>query len=279
MSGSSTAGFGLGHARQIQTMIEEVNSEPAARIGVAGSREAADALADALAADTEGAVIRLDAGAPAGEPAELTALVFVSAEWPLGSEALDALRAADRASLPIVAALIGVGEPVRRDEIPYVLATDVVFAQRPAEAALDVVGRVAARLKGEAYVLARALPHFREPVSKAIIRHYARRNAMVGALGLVPRAQLPVLTLNQLRMVARLAGAHGIELDAKRLVEFGAVVGASLGLRGVARRALGILPGPRWPIAGGVALGGTTAIGEAAVRRFRAETDAVEPDC
>ena len=159
------------------------------------------------------------------------------------------------------------------------LATDVLLAATIDEAATPVVERLASKAKGEAYRIAKALPHYREPVCRAIIRHYARLNGVLGAAAFIPGADLPVMTVNQLRMVARLAGAQGIELDSKRLVELAAVVGASLGLRGVARTALSLLPGPSRAIKGGVALGGTTAVGEAALRRFRAENGTAEPDC
>lgn len=279
MTSKLNVGFAARHARQVQAMLDEVNSRPAARIAVSGTGARAADLVTALASDTQDVVVLIGEDATAASLDEFEALVYVGSDWPIGARAVETLRAADRASLPIVAVIHGVKGVARRDEIPYVLATDVIVADGSSAAALAVVERLAARAKGDAYTIARALPHFREPVSKAIIRHYARLNALVGALSLVPGADLPVLTLNQLRMVVRLAGAYDVELDAKRLVELGAVVGASVGLRGVARSALSILPGPRWSIKGGVAFGGTTAIGEAAAKRFRAQAGAAGPDC
>ncbi|MGI9657879.1 MAG: hypothetical protein ACR2OD_03140 [Gaiellaceae bacterium] len=279
MSTGLTAGFALQHARQIQAMLDEVNSEPPARIAVAGAAEPLAALTKALAGDSQGAVTALDWRGPDHELDEYTALVVVIDSWPLDEAAVGLLRVAERASVPIVAVLVGTDEAARRDEVPYVLATDVILADAAGEAAVPVVERIAARAKGDAYRVARALPHFTDPVSKMIIRHYSRLNGLVGAAAIIPGADLPVLTLNQLRMVARLAGAQGIELDAKRLIELAVVVGASLGLRGVARTALGLLPGPGRAIKGGVALSGTTAIGEAALRRFRAESGAVGTGC
>lgn len=279
MSAGLSASFALRHARQIQGMLEEVNSKPPARIAVAGSPALATELAAAISGDAPGAVGVLEASDLRTALEGLTALVVVLDRLPVRERDLTIMRAAERASVPIVAAVVGLGPEVRRDDVPYVLATDVVLVDSIDAAPLPLVERIAARVKGEAYRVARALPHFRDPVSKAIIRHYSRLNGLVGAAALVPGADLPVMTLNQLRMVARLAGAQGVELDAKRLVELAAVVGASLGLRGVARTALGLLPGPTRAIKGSVALGGTTAVGEAALRRFRAQTGTVEPDC
>ena len=267
---SMTAGFAVRHARQIQAMLDEVNSKPPARIALAGARDHATSLSDSLAGPEDDAVVVLTAPEAHAGLDGFTAIVVVSEEWPISERDVATLRAAERADVPTIAILIGV-ESARRDEVPYVLATDVILAESAGGATVAVVERVAARAKGDAYCVARALPHFSEPVSRAIIRHYARLNGMVGAASIVPGADLPVLTVNQLRMVARLAGAHSIDLDAKRLVELAVVVGASLGLRGLARTALGVVPGLGGALRGGVALSGTAAIGEAALRRFRAE--------
>lgn len=250
-------------------MLDEVNSKPPARIAVAGASGPAGELAGLLAGDTEGAVSVLERGA--ADIVGSTTLVLVVDAWPLPDRDEETLRAAERAGVHRVAALLGSEVPAHRDEVPYVLATDCVKAATASGALDPLVERIAIGAKGDAYRLARALPHFREQSSRAIIRHYARLNGLVGAAAIVPGADLPVLTINQLRMVARLAGAQGIVLDARRLVELAAVVGASLGMRGVARAALSLLPGPGRAIKGGVALSGTTAIGEAALRRFRAE--------
>ena len=268
--------FSLRHARTIQSMAEEINSERPARIAVGGDATFMAALGEAIAGDARNAVVVETGGASRDDLQEYLAFVAAIDTWPLSDGVLEQLRSVDRASVPIVAVLFGLEQAPRSDAIPYVLATDVIRASDIEEAVVPTVARVAARAKGEAYRLARAMPQFREPAGKAIIRHYSRRNGLVGAASMVSAADLPVLTLNQLRMVSRLAGAYGIELDAKRLVELGAVVGAGVGLRSVVRSALSALPGPAWAIKGGTALGGTVAIGEAAVKRFRAEVESGE---
>ena len=279
MSGGATAGFAVRHARQIQAMLDEVNSMPPARVAVSGSPRGAAALADALAGSTDGAVDVLTGAEAPHSLSAYTALIVAIDEWPVRDRDVGVLRAGERAAMPIVVALLGLGESARRDAVPYVPSTDVISAETAADGLPAIVEHLAARLKADAYLLARALPQLRAPVSKAIVRHYARRNGLVAAAAIVPGADLPVLAINQLRMVARLAAAYGIRLDNKRLTELGVVVGASLGMRSVARTALALLPGPGRAIKGGVALSGTTAIGEAALRRFRSEANAVTTDC
>jgi uncharacterized protein (DUF697 family) len=81
-----------------------------------------------------------------------------------------------------------------------------------------------------------------------------------------------VLTLNELRLVLRIADAHGYEIDAGRLPEVLATLGAGFGFRAVAREALAVVPIAGWAVKGAVAYGGTRALGEAAVRYFAART-------
>jgi uncharacterized protein (DUF697 family) len=78
-----------------------------------------------------------------------------------------------------------------------------------------------------------------------------------------------VLTLNQLRLVLRLAAVHGVEVDQQRAPEVLATVAAGLGLRTVARQLLGAVPVAGWLVKGAVAYGGTRALGEAAMRYFQ----------
>ncbi len=76
------------------------------------------------------------------------------------------------------------------------------------------------------------------------------------------------MTLNQLRLVFRLAAAHGVELDQSRLPEVLTTIGAGLGFRAVARQLLGVVPVAGWAVKGGIAYAGTRAVGEAARRYF-----------
>ena len=81
---------------------------------------------------------------------------------------------------------------------------------------------------------------------------------------------MPVLTLNQIRMIFRIAAAYGEEIDRDRALEILAVVGAGFGFRAVAREAVGFIPGVGWAIKGGVAYVGTKALGRIAAAYFEA---------
>ncbi len=81
---------------------------------------------------------------------------------------------------------------------------------------------------------------------------------------------MPVLTLNQIRLVLRIALAYGQDVDRQRAGELLGVVGAGFGFRAVARELLDLIPVAGWAVKGGVAYAGTKAVGEAAVRYFEA---------
>ena len=78
-----------------------------------------------------------------------------------------------------------------------------------------------------------------------------------------------MLTLNQARLVLRIALAYGQEIDRSRLPELLAVVGTGFGLRALARELLDFVPVAGWAAKGAVAYAGTRALGEAARRYFR----------
>jgi uncharacterized protein (DUF697 family) len=175
-----------------------------------------------------------------------------------------ALRAARRARVPIVAVAFD-DEP-----LPYVLATDIVRVGPGERLPVDrIAAAVAARVGEAGAPLAGRLPVLRGAVCDRIVASFARKNGIVGVAVFVPGADLPVLALNQVRMLLLLDQAYGLELDPReRLPEVLAVVGAGLGLRAVARELLDVVPVAGWAVKGGIAYAGTRTLGEAAIRRL-----------
>ena len=146
------------------------------------------------------------------------------------------LRLADRHDVEIVCVLsTAASEP---PEIAHVLATDLIVVRPGQEIPFEEIAeRVADRAGDTSYVLAAKLPAIRHAVCQQIVSKFARQNGILGAAIFIPGADFPVLTLNQIRMVLRLAAAHGEEIDAKRAVKLLGVVGAGLGFA-LARQAL-----------------------------------------
>ena len=223
-------------------------------LAVAGARELVPLLARELrAGGEESAVVE-------GRVQGAAALVWV------GPPVEDELRAADRAGIPIVA----VSDEHR---LPYVLATNIVHVPPGQGFPVEAIARAVARELGESGTsLAARLPVLRRPLCDALIASFAKKNALVSAAVFVPGVDMPVLTLNQVRLVLRIAMAYGQEVDNERAVELLGVVGAAFGFRAVARELLDFVPVAGWALKGAIAYSGTRAIGEAAVRYFDART-------
>jgi uncharacterized protein (DUF697 family) len=178
----------------------------------------------------------------------------------------EALKRARRARVPIVAIA---EEGVRP---PYVLAMDVVRLERGVGFPIDEIAEVIAHKLGEdGTALAARLPVLRGAICAELIRMFARKNAIVAAAVFMPGADLPVLTLNQLRLVLRIGAAHGETIDRELLPEIAATVGAGYGFRAVARQLLDLIPVAGWALKSTVAYAGTRTLGEAARQWFAAQ--------
>jgi uncharacterized protein (DUF697 family) len=222
----------------------------------------AEQLARDLRAGGEERLVRVG-----GDPASAAALVVV-----LGGAATEEderlLRAARRARTPAIAVQTGRDADL---DVPYVLATDVVVCP-PGEGypVERIAEALAARLGEEGTQLAARLPVLRGPVCRWLIASFSRRNGLIGTIVFVPGADLPALTLNQLRLVLRIAAAHGVEIDEQRAPEILATVGGGFLFRALAREVLGFVPVAGWAIKGAIAYAGTQALGQGAMRRFAA---------
>jgi uncharacterized protein (DUF697 family) len=191
------------------------------------------------------------------------ALVHVIA-GPPGADDEVQLKEAARRRLPVVVVAIG-----HSGHIPYVLEEHVVRVGGGSGFPVDQVARKLARALGEAGTpLAARLPILRRPVCDELIRKFSRQNGVVGVAVFLPGDDMPLLTLNQIRLILRIADAYGFEMDKERIPEVLAVLGSGVGFRAAARKAVHAVPIVGWAIKGAVAYVGTRALGEAAVRYF-----------
>jgi len=239
----------------LRKLVKELASEDARSLVIGGAQELARVLERELTRGGDASAVRV------GDPKGAAVYVHIG-------EDDGALRAARRARVPIVAVSSGDATP------RYVYATDVVRLGPGESLPVERIAEaIAARLGEDGAPLAARLPVLRGPVCDRIVASFARKNGLVGAAVFVPGADLPVLALNQVRMLLRLEQAHGLEPDVRaRLPEILATVGAGLGLRQVARELLDLVPVAGWVIKGGVAYAGTRALGEAALRRVALAT-------
>jgi uncharacterized protein (DUF697 family) len=245
----------------IVAVVRELRTSADERpIVVSGAKGLVPVLARELRAGGDAAAVVEN-----GSGARAAVLVYVLAGEP-GPEDLAVLRAADRDDVPVVC----VARP-EAEEVPYVLATDLVHVRPGGGFPLDEIADAIAHKLGErGGGLARRLPAIRRAVCNELIRSYARKNGLIGAAVFIPGVDLPVLTLNQIRLVLRIAQAYGQELDRDRALEILPVIAGGLGLRALARELLDLVPVAGWLLKGAVAYAGTRAVGEAAVRYFEA---------
>jgi uncharacterized protein (DUF697 family) len=139
-------------------------------------------------------------------------------------------------------------------------------------AVLDAVLR---ELGDEAVAAGRRNPGLRPVVGRRLVREASRQAAAIGALPL-GGADMPVLALMQVRLVAQLAALHDRPFGAERAVEAAAVIGAGFGWRALGRSAIGAVPFAGWAAQGVIAYATTRAVGEAALARLSAGHDLIE---
>jgi uncharacterized protein (DUF697 family) len=261
------------HPGAVYGVVKEVRAagEDFRPIVLAGAPEPARELLDALTAGGDAAAVRDLAGRELSaydvEGAGL--LLYVIEGEQAAPKDEEALRLADRKGVEAICVLVGAG----RDslDIPFVLATNVVQVPPGAPMPLDRIAElIAERADERAYMWAARLPSLREAVIEHTINKFARQNGILGVAIFIPGADMPALTLNQIRMVFRIAAAYGEQIDRDRALEILAVIGAGLGFRVVAREALGFVPGVGWAIKGAIAYAGTRALGKAAAAYFEA---------
>jgi uncharacterized protein (DUF697 family) len=225
-------------------------------LAVAGARELVPLLARELRSGGDASAV------VEGRFDDVAALVWV------GEPDDQALRAANRAGVPIVAL-------TEASSVPYVLASDLVRA-RPGEGfpVEEIAAALARRLGEDGTALAARLPVLRGPLCDHLIRTFSRRNGITSAAVFIPGVDMPLLTLRQIRLVLRIALAHGEDVDNRRAMELLGVVGAGFGMRAVARQLLDLIPVAGWAVKGAIAYTGTKAVGEAAVRYFETRASA-----
>jgi uncharacterized protein (DUF697 family) len=256
-----------GVVKELRTAAEDLRP-----IVIAGAEGPAAELRGALVAKGDSKAVR-DLGGN-----ELSAydvegaglLVYVVEGGKVGADDEKALMLADRKGVETLCVLGGATNhgPV---DVPYVPATNVVRV--PSGAPLPI-GRIAELIAeqadNQAYMWAARLPVLRDAVVEQTIRKFSLQNGILGVAIFIPGADMPALTLNQIRMVFRLAAAYGEKIDIDRAFEILAVVGAGFGFRAIAREAVAFVPGIGWVVKGGIAYAGTTALGRAAAAYFDA---------
>lgn len=214
-------------------------------------------LRDALVPQTPSALVRVDPinrASTALRPDTDLALVVSC-----GSEGLErAVQDVIVAGVPtVVVAESSVEVPfIARDTrmLGLITATDSVHL-------LDSLARWILDHTEKDVAFARNFPFMRVAASFKVVASASAANLATGALVFIPGADYPVMTLTQVGMMLRLAGIHGKPLKSDRLYELAGVIGAALGLRGLARFGSSRVPRASFAIKALIGGVGTLAVG------------------
>ncbi len=161
------------------------------------------------------------------------------------------------------------GDAFDEDDIVGIPEDDVVDVDVLAERPLDALSRwIAVNAPAKRVAMACALPFMRMSLATELSSKTALQNAGVGIVFIMPGADMPVITLNQAKLVLQIAGIYDQPLDQSRIMEIAAVVAGAFGFRALARELSDAVPGLGWGIKGAVAYTGTLAMGKAAVEYF-----------
>jgi uncharacterized protein (DUF697 family) len=116
--------------------------------------------------------------------------------------------------------------------------------------------------------LGRRYPVLRDAAAGRVIMQTAGQNALIGLVFILPGADMPAMTLNQLKMVLYLSAIYGGEIGVDRALEILGIVAVGLGFRGLARRIVKLVPGFGWVYKAIVGYTATLGVGMAAVKYF-----------
>ena len=249
-----------------------------ARLCVVGAGPELTRVARALsagAADERGGIsAALDALPPADFPLDAR----LAGRWDIVVLVAAGCAAVDMA--PLVRAVRGAGRQViALVEAPYGEWIDAagVFDDEVARGlggdhagAPNLENRIVRAAGDGAAALAVRLPAVRRAYCDHVVLANASQNAVIGAVVIIPGADMPAMTANQIRMVLKIAAAYGEEIGFDRALEILPVVGAAFVFRTLARQALDFVPGFGWALKGAVGFTGTVALGEAAIAYFEA---------
>ena len=249
-----------------------------ARLCVVGAGAELTRVARALsagAADERGGIsAALDALPPADFPLDAR----LAGRWDIVVLVAAGCAAADMA--PIVRAGRGAGRQViALVEAPYGEWIDAagVFDDEVARGlggdhagTPNLENRIVRAAGDGAAALAVRLPAVRRAYCDHVVLANASQNAVIGAVVIIPGADMPAMTANQIRMVLKIAAAYGEEIGLDRALEILSVVGAAFVFRTLARQALDFVPGFGWALKGAAGFTGTVALGEAAIAYFEA---------
>ena len=269
----------LSISKILKAVTEARSASPAPHLCVVGSGDELARVVGVLSAgakdETGGVSALVDALTPADFPVD----PHLAGRWDIvvlvaaGSAAalvVPVVHAARRAGCKVIGLVeIPDAEAWEReaglfgDEVAYGLGHEPAAKPTLENRLIDAAGDGAA-------ALAASLPSVRRTYCDHVVLTNAAQNGVIGVVVIIPGADMPAMTANQIRMVLKIAHAYGEELGLDRALEILSIVGTGFVLRTLARQALDFVPGFGWAVKGAVGFSGTIALGQAAIAYFEA---------
>lgn len=134
---------------------------------------------------------------------------------------------------------------------------------------------IVSAIEGKDLAFAMAFAFVRRPLADDAITATSIQNAAVGFVPFIPGADMPIMTLNQIKMVLQIATAYGQPVDADRAKEILAVIGGAFVSRHIVRTCTKVIPVAGWVFSGAMGFAATEAMGRAMIEYFEAGGDIV----
>jgi len=237
--------------------------------------ELIDAVRWGLRPSTAMATLQVEIAEPGSVPvlsARPDAVIAVAGSGGAGLDA--ALRVARGAGVPAVVVALGDEQrvPVLADTLLQPTGDLVVRAD--ASEAMEQLGSwLVDNLGSKRLALAHNFAFIRRAVAGDAVKTTALQNGLVGAVAVIPGADMPIMTANQAKMLLQIAAAYGQPMGVDRIKELAVLVGGAFVLRTAARQLLTVVPVLGWAIKGAIGYTGTLAMGRAAIEYFEEGAD------
>ena len=113
-----------------------------------------------------------------------------------------------------------------------------------------------------------AFPFMRRSLASDAVKLTSLQNAGIGLVPFIPGADLPLMTLNQAKMVMQIAAAYGHGMNKNRWKELLSVIGTAYLSRMLARELTEFIPVLGFVFRTGIAYGSTSALGYAVIAYY-----------
>jgi len=241
-------------------------------VDVTAPDELVDAIKEALRPQTSRARLHVEAVAPGEALIIDQAADAVIAICGAGDILKGSVAGAREKFVPTAVLALGEHSDVVSRRLNHPIL-DTVTGPTSDEVVAKLGAWLADRVSGKRLALAANFALVRRAVAEEAVKATSFQNGVIGAVLIIPGADMPVMTANQAKMVLQIAAAYGVTLGADRIKELAAVVGGAFAFRAIARQFLDFIPGIGWAIKGAVGYSGTLAMGYAAIEYFEGGAD------